>query len=161
MKKFALVLVLLALALSARAQFTLGGHIGLSTFNDRLSLDIAPDFGYRLGSSVMVGSMLSYRTGYNNLGVTPYFHWRLIPDANLFNLFLSAQMPMVFAGDDFSLAAVLRPGVSMRVGSSVWLAAHVGSMGYRSTYYRGEQLDSYWFTDFTGDCLDIGFYIDF
>ena len=86
-KKITLAVLLLSIALCARAQIYVGGNIGLSTSSgsDRIGIVIAPEIGYSFNQYLTVGTFLSYRSLQNTFGVTPYLRSNLCNVKDVFN----------------------------------------------------------------------------
>lgn len=161
MKKILIVTIALMLsAASAGAQVLIGGHIGFGTRADGngLSLSLYPDISYRLNNNFVVGGQLSYRTGYNRLGVNPYLRCHLKPfGTDVVTVFLSANLPCEFEGSASSVSLRLRPGFTVKVSENFYLVANIGYTGYTWTFNGRRLISSGWYSQFNQDSVNIGF----
>lgn len=159
MKKLTIILAAILICVCANAQIYIGGGLGLrpSRYGDGISLSISPDVAYRVTNSMVIGGQLSYSTGYNGLGITPYLRWHVTPIAKNLSLFLSASIPTVFQDDLISVSFRLRPGATLRVSENLWLMAYLGSFGYTTLVSNGETLSSGWVASFDRNSINIGF----
>lgn len=159
MKRFAIILAFLLVTFSASAQFNIGGNIGLRIRDSRLVLNISPDFGYRLNDSMVVGTYISYYTGADRFGVTPYYRWLFYPIGNNLKLFVTASAPMWFGEDYTSYGAIIRPGAAWRLAGRAYLAAHVGAFGYNMVK-TSSGTSSGWVGQLDRDTVNIGLYFN-
>ena len=159
MKRIIVVLLALTLCVGARAQLYLGGGLGLGVRNGYLSLDISPDIGYRLGNNLVVGGQLSYRTGYEGLGIIPYARWHVTSQDKLLSVFLSANAPCTFRWDSQSYSFQLRPGASLRLAGNLYALMQIGYFGWSTVVTDGHAVSNGWEWRLDWDTIKIGFCI--
>ena len=157
MKKLAIGLVFLLMTVSAGAQISLGGSIGLRIRDSRLALNLSPDIGYRINSSMVVGTSLSYYTGADRFGVSPYYRWMFLPIGNTLRLFVTASAPMWFGSDYRSIGAIVRPGAAIRLVDMAYLAIHIGAFGFNSVTTSAGRTSG-WVGQMDRDSVSIGVY---
>lgn len=151
-----LILALQFVPLMAGAQIYVGGHIGLATDGDKLGVNLAPEVGYGVNQYLTVGGNISYHSLYNTFGVTPYARLHFLTLGNIARLYAEATAPMRFASGYQNYNLFLRPGVSLRLGDSVWLMATIGAFGY-SWYNSGGVRSDGWYAKVDGNTVSIGF----
>ena len=157
MKKFAIGLAFLLMSVCASAQIDLGGNIGIRVIDARVVVNISPDIAYRINNSMVVGTYLSYYTGVERFGVTPYYRWMFCPIGNDIRLFVSASAPMWFGSDYRSIGAIVRPGLSWRLAGNAYVAAHIGAFGYNSVT-TSDGRSSSWVGQLDRDTVNVGLY---
>ena len=160
MKKIILAVIISLLPVCAGAQILVGGNIGLSTYGDRVGVNISPEVGYIVNDSFTVGGYLSYRSLSSSLGITPYARWKFVSLGNRFQFFLAAQAPMNFARDYQSYSFYLRPGAILWLADNVGMVAHIGAFGY-SFVKSGNAVSRGWEARLNGDSISIGFCFGF
>ncbi|MCQ2181737.1 MAG: porin family protein [Bacteroidales bacterium] len=158
LRKITILALTLCLAVSAQAQFYLGGNLGLSTSSgdDRVGIIIAPEFGYHFNPYLSVGGTVSYRSLSNSFGISPYVRGYLFNIADVVRIFLTAQAPLNFSGNYQSYGAFLRPGVSVRITGNTFLMAHIGAFGYSYVKY-GDVGQGGWIAKVNQNTINIGF----
>lgn len=156
--KSLLTLVILCLALSAKAQVYVGGNIGLavSGADNRVGINISPEAGYHFNRYFTAGGSISYQSLYNTFGITPYVRGNFGYIQDRVHFFVALTAPMRFAADYQSYSGYLRPGISVRVAEGVWIMAHIGAFGY--SYVRsGDQSAKGWVAKVDANTVNIGF----
>ena len=151
-----LILALQLMPVMAGAQIYIGGHIGLATSGDRVGINLAPEIGYGVNQYLTVGGNISYQSLQNIFGVTPYARFNFLTLGNFARLYAEATAPMRFASSYQNYNLFLRPGVSLRLGDSVWLMATIGAFGYSWLKSDGVRSDG-WVARVDGNTISLGF----
>lgn len=155
-----LTIAFLCLAFGAKAQVYVGGNLGLASGSDgRVGINIAPEVGYHFNKNLTVGGNISYQSLRNTFGVTPYVRANFGYIQDRVHFLTEFTAPMRFSRDYRSFNGFIRPGISVRVGDSVWLMARIGAFGY--SYVRsGESATKGWVARVDANTIDIGFYFN-
>lgn len=137
MKKVLLVLSLALVAFTAKAQFYVGGSLGLQTFNGGSSVNIAPELGYNLNDTMAIGSVL----GWNNNGgngsefvIAPYFRY-FLADMGPARIFCDALLDLSIlslgGGNTVTTFGVgIAPGIAFPLEEHLSLVGRFGRLGY-------------------------------
>lgn len=190
MKKILLTLMIAVFALTANAQFYVGGETGLWRNPDKntTNFTLRPEFGYELNEKWDLGIGIGYTHNYdgqsdgflyiktNSFNINPYARWTF---ANLgpVNFFLEMGFGIetykvkagtkdsdIVANDDANTAwnIGVRPGLSIDVAKHLQFITHVGFLGYRDSndHFNGHANDGFGFRASSED-LTIGFVYKF
>lgn len=154
--RIVLILALQLIPMAASAQILIGGHIGVATSGDRWGINLAPEVGYVVNPYLTLGGNISYRSLDNVFGVTPYARCNFLSLGNFARLYAELTTPMRFAAGYQNYNLFFRPGVSLRLGDSVWIMATIGAFGYSWYNSNGARSDG-WLARVDGNTVSIGF----
>lgn len=142
----AVIAALLVGSTSANAQFYLGGGLGFGSTNDKFHISISPDLGYNLTNHFAVGGRLSYDSGVNRFGVTPYARLNILKRESLIRLMANLEAPFKWASNYSSRGIYLRPGLSVRVAPNIRIEGLFGYFGWGSVTSEGSTSNGWQYT---------------
>lgn len=139
MKRVLLVLVLALATFTAKAQFYVGGSLGL---NDKPAYSIAPEVGFNLNNNMTVGCVLSWKNEGDNEGdeyvFAPYFRYYLV-DIGPARIFCDALLELAsFEKDKQSTSSFgigVAPGIAFPLNDHFYLAGRLGRIGLFNNRY--------------------------
>lgn len=176
MKKFVILLFVLAASLSVKAQVYVGGSLGLwhNDDADKTSFTLAPEVGYELNEAWSVGATLAFthsktkvekiKTITNGFAFAPYARYSFF-NSKIIRLFVDGGIGVstykVKDGGDATSGFELgfKPGIAIKLNKHFNFIAKYGFLGYRDDYMLGSQ-DGYGFS-FSSEDLSIGFHYVF
>ena len=146
MKKLILVAVAALLALTAHAQFYVGGQVGLRASSGYTNLTILPEVGYNLNENMSIGTVIGYdfeswkdTETRGTFEINPYFRYSFLQLGHV-SLFADAQLQLalynshdkVFDTKDnsFSWGLGIAPGLAIPVSENLSFVGHLGRVGY-------------------------------
>ena len=174
MKKFFLTLMVAIFALTANAQFYVGGETGLwrNTDNNNTDFTLRPEFGYELNEKWDIGLGFGfshnydgakkhdeYTTKVNTFEINPYARWTYakLGPVNLFlEMGFGLESYKVKVGDDNAEVKSdaqtawnlgVKPGLSINVAKHLQFITHLGFLGYRGSddKFNGHKNDGFGF----------------
>ena len=170
MKKIVVLIFVVMAALSAKAQFYVGGNVALwhNDDADNTSFLIEPEFGYNFSERWAVGATLGFAhnsketVGFKNaFSFAPYVRYSYYEN-KVVRLFLDGGIGIssVKYGDNseggFELG--IKPGLAIKLNNHFSLVAKCGFLGYRDDYAYGSA--GYGFS-FGSEDLSFGFHYEF
>ena len=181
MKKILMTLLVAAMAMTANAQFYVGGSVGVGSVklghNDaETTYKFVPEIGYNLNSDWALGVAFGYQKGACSLGngnygqdvdtellqINPYVRYTAVK-SNVINVFVDGGVGIGSykdLGTQFQLG--LRPGVAVNLNKSISFVAHVGFVGFDSFSPKGDGNSSHNIgVDLDGNNVTFGMYINF
>ena len=166
MKKVLVVIVLALVAFTAKAQFYVGGSLGLNAAQGGAAvINVVPEVGYAFNDNMAAGCVL----GWSNDGtlnmfddsaftVAPYFRYYFV-DLGPIRLFADAQLELLFLTNADNNPATrttfgvgVAPGIAIPVTDHFSFVGHLGSLGY----YNGA-----FGLNFSGNNVLMGVYYSF
>lgn len=134
MKKALLVIALVFMALTAKAQLYVGGAIGFTSAGPAFVL--SPELGYDINDNMAVGGALGFEFGNGvfEFDIAPYFRY-YFADWGDVRFFADAQFEFAVvnvngAGTGTRWGVGIRPGIAFPVNDRFSLVAHVMQIGY-------------------------------
>ena len=137
MKKILFVLtIMFTMALSANAQFYVGGGLGLHNSKDDFSLAVSPEIGYTFQNNTGVGCIFDF--GYANdvigFGVNPYFEYDFLA-VDKFTFYLHTYLrynTSWYSGKtlEHNYGVALNPGVIWSITDHWSAAFYFGGIEY-------------------------------
>lgn len=177
MKKFLLMLVFGAFALTMNAQVFVGGEVGFWRNWDanRTTFTLAPEVGYTLDNHWALGVALGYNHDYeagvalNGFKVNPYGRYTFVKlgPVSLFcdGGFGFGTYKIKGAGSSLNAWEVgVKPGFAIGLSKNLSLVTHVGFLGYRDAdegLRDFADFDTGFGFKFTGYDLSFGLYYSF
>ena len=180
MKKIAVLLFVVMVALSAKAQVYVGGTIGLwhDDDADATTFLLSPEVGYNLNAKWAVGVNLTYihlKSSFdlsnesfdaklNGFAFAPYARYsfyenkivRLFVDGGVGFSTYKYDIDGADSTNGFEIG--IKPGVAIKLNKSFSLVAKCGFLGYRDDYMYG---DNGYGLNFSGEDLSFGFQYNF
>lgn len=164
MKKILMIAVMAVAAVSANAQWWIGGEIGLNTTGGSIKnkiadvtvtadkttnvdFTIAPEIGYNINDNWAVAAKLVFKHDEYNGGITnsfninPYVRYTFVKAGN-FSVFCDGGVSYGIShdkGDNANtnnLSVGLNPGISYAISPKVGLVAHIGDLSYNTSWYK-------------------------
>ena len=149
MKKIIVVLALALMAFTAKAQFYVGGSLGLNAIpggaggTTTATITLIPEAGYTLNDNMAVGGTIGwsndwrYSAGNDSVFiVAPYFRYFFL-DLGPVRLFADAQLELDFQTNAANNPATtttfgvgVAPGIAIPVSEHISFVGHLGSFGY-------------------------------
>ncbi len=146
MKKLILVAVAAMLALTAHAQFYVGGRVGLMANSGYTNLTILPEVGYNLNEKMSVGTVIGYdfdswkdTETRGSFEIRPYFRYAFLQlgPATLFadaqvQLSLNHSHDLILDTKDngFTWGIGIAPGLAIPLTENLSFVGHLGRVGY-------------------------------
>lgn len=138
MKKVLLVLAMCLMALTAKAQFYVGGSMsfipGTGQAAGTAQFNLAPELGFNFNDNMGVGGVIAFGTGGGTrVSLNPYFRYSFVKFGPV-KLFADADLQLVISTANnqttttFGIGAC--PGISIHPTRHIMLAARMGQIGY-------------------------------
>jgi len=185
MKKLFMTLVAVVLAVSANAQWFVGGTVGISSVknagaDNETTYKIIPEFGYNVNTDWTVGIALGFGKGNSDISndgfdvrtastdqeystINPYIRYKIasLNAVSVYSEFGFGYSHFNDAGDAMSLG--IRPVVTFNVNKHVQLVSKIGFLGYKSFDPKSDVLktSSAWGLDMDGNNIQFGIYYNF
>lgn len=140
MKRILITLVTLCVALTANAQFYLGGSFRAVNNTDApsSSFSFAPELGYNINESFSIGSGFGFytsRTGdhrSSSFSFSPYARYTFA-ELGPINFFIDGAVKLTTRkGGDGSWEIGLYPGIALPLTDSFSFVAHMGQLSFNS-----------------------------
>ena len=169
MKKILMVAVMAAAAVSANAQWWIGGELGINTNsgstkntqtvagttletttddNTNVYFEISPEVGYNLSDKWAVALALSFSHSdaekTNAFSVKPYVRYTFLKAGN-FSAFCDGGVTYKTShirndkANTNTIAVGLNPGVTYAVSPKVTLVAHLGDLSYQTSWKKYDE----------------------
>lgn len=134
MKKVFLVIALVLMAFTAKAQLYVGGSIQFTGAGDGGAVfGVAPEVGYSFNPKMAVGTSLGllFGSGGGALSIDPYFRYHFI-EWGPARIFADAHFNFstAFKGGGSSWGIGIRPGIAVDVDDHFSLVTHIMRIGY-------------------------------
>lgn len=148
MKKLIFTLAIVVMAVSANAQFYLGGGLNIANKNDNTTFSISPEVGYRITQLWSVGAVLGYShwgtdLKMNSWSVEPYARFSYF-NQGVVSLFLDGGVEYVSTKSSARDASVvegfgvgIKPGIKVQISRNVSLISRFGFAGWRNDNHPG------------------------
>ena len=141
MKKLIITLISLCIALSANAQFYVGGGLRFSSNaeSDLTTFSFTPELGYNLSDSFAVGSAFvfssrsvdNYSTG--TISFKPYLRYTFA-ELGIVRFFIDGAVTLTKPKNgDGSWEIGAYPGIAIPVNGRLCFVAHMGQLSYNSS----------------------------
>lgn len=182
MKKILMTLVIALSAVTANAQWYLGGSVGVASIKNgnadaETVYKFVPDFGYTINDDWTVGVAVGYQKGACNLingsfgqdtktellQINPYARYTVVK-SKLVNVFLDGTVGLGSykdVGTEFQLG--LKPGLAVNLNNKLSFVAHIGFVGFDSFSPKADGVDNSnkIGVDLNGNNLLFGLYYNF
>ena len=141
MKKVLLIAAMALMAFTAKAQFYVGGAIGLDAAGGNTAVTILPEVGYNLNENMSVGAVIGWdNVGWYNSRITlsPYFRYSFL-DLGPVKLFadgvldFGVEFDTDINGDPANTVVWgigIRPGIAIPVSENLSFVGHIARLGY-------------------------------
>ena len=144
MKKVLLIAAMALMAFTAKAQFYVGGAIGLDAAGGNTAVEILPEIGYNLNENMSVGAVIGWDNvwwgGYNSkITISPYFRYSFL-DLGPVKLFADGVLDFgvefdtdPITGDPANTVVWgigIRPGIAIPVSENLSFVGHIARLGY-------------------------------
>lgn len=177
-----MTLVIALSAISANAQWYLGGSIGVASVKNgnadaETVYKFVPDFGYTLNDDWSIGVAVGYQKGACDLSggyfgqdvetellqIAPYARYNVVKN-KFVNVFIDGGVALGSFkdyGTEFQLG--LKPGVAVNLNDKLSFVAHIGFVGFDSFSYKQDGIDNSTNigVDLDGNNLTFGLYYNF
>lgn len=169
MKKIVMLLFVVMVGMSAKAQVYMGGTLGLwhNDDTDATSFTLAPEVGYELNQQWAIGASLVFKHTKANekdrsFGFAPYVRYSFFEHKSL-RLFADGCLGISstkhgHADSEAGFELGIKPGLAVKLTDHFSLVTKWGFLGYRDDYMQGQ--DGYGFS-FSSEDLSIGFHYAF
>ena len=182
MKKILMTMVIALSAITANAQWYLGGSVGVASVKNgnadaETVYKFVPDFGYTLNDQWAIGVAVGYQKGACDLinggfgqdvetellQVNPYARYTFVKNKYV-NVFMDGTVGLGSykdIGTEFQLG--LKPGVAVNLNDKLSFVAHFGFIGFDSFSPKHDGIDNSTKVgvDFNGNNLTFGLYYNF
>ena len=143
MRRFILTAAIMVSAIVADAQVYIGGGMRFwdNDDDDRTTISVTPEIGYRFSRRFALGTGMGYEYGKekgihsDTYSITPYLR-HFIYSFNGFDIFWEGTIEFYYyvpekGRDGYSIGIGARPGISYTIDRHFCLSAYTGFFGYR------------------------------
>lgn len=182
MKKIFMTMVIALFAVTANAQWYLGGSVGVASVKNgnadaETVYKFVPDFGYTINDDWAIGVAVGYQKGACSLlkgsfgqdtetevlQVSPYARYTFVK-SKLVNVFIDGGVGLASykdLGTEFQLG--LKPGVAVNLNDKLSFVAHFGFVGFDTFSPKPDNIDNSTNigVDLDGNNIMFGLYYNF